>query len=103
MIPRYPAFKAFEPTESERGFVQAMSGARMSADEICKVIGSGRDRGKPIAKTTLYRHFRTEMQNGQAMLKALVMGRYRMWDHDHLTTEGSELVAKQFNNPSLLR
>jgi hypothetical protein len=30
-------------------------------------------------------------------------GRPLMWDHDHLTTEGSELVAKQFNNPSLLR
>jgi hypothetical protein len=32
----------------------------MSADEICKVIGSGRGEGKPIAKTTLFRHFRKE-------------------------------------------
>jgi hypothetical protein len=65
------------PTDSERGFVQAMAGARMSADEICVVIGSGRGAGKPIAKTTLFRHFRNEMRNGQSMLKALVMGRYR--------------------------
>jgi hypothetical protein len=41
------------------------------------VIGSGRDKGKPISKSTLYRHFRNEMKNGSAMLKALVMGRYR--------------------------
>jgi hypothetical protein len=27
----------------------------MSADEICKVIGSARGDGRPIAKTTLYR------------------------------------------------
>jgi hypothetical protein len=67
----------FVPTPSERSFVQTMAGARMSADEICKVIGSARGDGRPIAKTTLYRHFGNEMKNGQAMLKALIMGRYR--------------------------
>jgi hypothetical protein len=43
-----------------------MAGTRMSADEICKVIGDGRGNGKPIAKTTLYRHFSNEMKNGPA-------------------------------------
>jgi hypothetical protein len=67
----------FVPTPSERSFVQTMAGARMSADEICKVMGSARGDGRPIAKTTLYRRFGNEMKNGQAMLKALIMGRYR--------------------------
>jgi hypothetical protein len=66
----------------ERRFVQAMAGLRMSAEEICKVIGAGRngdagsDNGKPIAKTTLYRHFKHELENGRAMLKARVAGKF---------------------------
>jgi hypothetical protein len=49
----------------------------MSYDEICKVIGAGRnDDGKPIAKTTLIRNFKNELANGRAMLKARVMGKF---------------------------
>ena len=65
--------------QQERLFVQAMAGVRMSADEICSVIGGGRGRasadvdGSPIAETTLYRHFKKEM--AVAMLKTkLVVG-----------------------------
>ena len=53
-----------------------MAGTRMSADEICKVIGDGRGIGKPIAKTTLYRHFSNEMKNGPAVLKARITTKY---------------------------
>jgi hypothetical protein len=66
------------PTPSERRFVQAMAGLRMSADEICQVIGAGRnardlsedpeDGGKPISKATLYRHFRPELAKGRGLL-----------------------------------
>jgi hypothetical protein len=77
---------AFVPTHTERRFVQAMAGLRMSADEICAVIGSGRngeDTGKPISKATLYRHFRNELANGRAMLKARVAGKfYAVLDDD---------------------
>jgi hypothetical protein len=69
----------FVPTHTERRFVQAMAGLRMSADEICAVIGSGRngeDTGKPISKATLYRHFRNELANGRAMLKGRVAGKF---------------------------
>jgi hypothetical protein len=66
----------FNPTPIERSFVQAMAGTRMSADEICKVIGDGRGNGKPIAKTTLYRHFSNEMKNGPAVLKARITTKY---------------------------
>jgi hypothetical protein len=55
----------FVPTPSERSFVQTMAGARMSADEICKVIGSARGDGRPIAKTTLYRRFGNEMKTSR--------------------------------------
>jgi hypothetical protein len=76
----------FVPTHTERRFVQAMAGLRMSADEICAVIGSGRngeDTGKPISKATLYRHFRNELANGRAMLKARVAGKfYAALDND---------------------
>jgi hypothetical protein len=37
----------------------------MSADEICKVIGSARGDGRPIAKTTLYRRFGNEMKTSR--------------------------------------
>jgi hypothetical protein len=56
-----------------------MAGLRMSADEIFAVIGSGRngeDTGKPISKATLYRHFKNELANGRAMLKARVAGKF---------------------------
>jgi hypothetical protein len=64
--------------DTERAQLRSDDGWRANvADEICKVIGSARGDGRPIAKTTLYRHFGNEMKNGQAMLKALIMGRYR--------------------------
>ena len=62
--------------------MQAMAGLRMSADEICKVIGSARngvDGGsdcKPISKSTLFKHFRKELASGRSMLKAKVAGRF---------------------------
>jgi hypothetical protein len=73
---------AFVPTPSERRFVQAMAGLRMSADEICKVIGSGRnsapgaENGRAISKSTLFRHFKNELANGRSMLKARVAGKF---------------------------
>jgi hypothetical protein len=77
---------AFVPTPSER---QAMSGLRMSADEICKVIGSGRnsatgaENGRPISKNVLFKYFKNELANGRSMLKARVAGKfYHALDND---------------------
>jgi hypothetical protein len=50
--------------------------------QVCAVVGSGREGGRPISKSTLFKHFRNEMKNGQSMLRALVMGRYRDALHD---------------------
>jgi hypothetical protein len=67
----------FTPTPMERQFVLVCAGARMSYDEICKVIGAGRNEdGKPIAKTTLIRNFKTELANGRAMLRSRVIGKF---------------------------
>jgi hypothetical protein len=72
----------FVPTPSERAFVTAMSGLKMTHDEICKVIGNGRNggvagrSGRPIAKTTLHKYFKNELANGSALLKAKVAGRF---------------------------
>jgi hypothetical protein len=72
----------FVPTLSERAFVTAMSGLKMTHDEICKVIGNGRNggvagrSGRPIAKTTLHKYFKNELANGSALLKAKVAGRF---------------------------
>lgn len=54
----------------------------MTHDEICKVIGNGRNggvagrSGRPIAKTTLHKYFKNELANGSALLKAKVAGRF---------------------------
>jgi hypothetical protein len=72
----------FEPARQERTFVAAMSGLRMSADQICQVIGSARNgtgdavSGKPISKSTLFKHFRNELRNGRSLLKAKVAGKF---------------------------
>jgi hypothetical protein len=77
-----------------------MAGVKMSADEICKVIGASRAaedgavNGKPIAKTTLYRHFAHEMASGRAMLKTkLAAGWHRAID------EGPTRAPARVPNP----
>jgi hypothetical protein len=61
--------------------VMAMAGLRVSADEICNLIGAGRngredpeDGGKPISKATLYRHFRPELAKGRACSRPVWLG-----------------------------
>jgi hypothetical protein len=107
---------AFVPSSSERRFVQAMAGLRMSADEICKVVGGGRardtDSGKPISKTTLFRHFKTELASGRAMLKARVAGKFYMrstrtsrgrsrW-RCAISSDGTPVVAASMGRSSLM-
>ena len=73
----------FVPTAAEREFVRVMSGLKMTSQEICRVLGVGRGdptnnkTGKPIAKTTLWRHFRNELVSGHSLLRAEIAGRWR--------------------------
>jgi hypothetical protein len=61
---------AFRPTEEQRRFVAAMAGMGMRHEDICRVLGSGRKyhRG-PMARTTLDRHFRHELDGGIALFR----------------------------------
>jgi hypothetical protein len=67
---------------AERVFVSSMAGVKMSAEDICKVIGASRAaedetaNGKPIARTTLYKHLKHEMSSGRAMLKTKIAAKW---------------------------
>jgi hypothetical protein len=73
----------FVASNSEREFVKTMCGMRMSAAEICKVLGAGRrdptnnKSGRPISKKCLYKHFRDELAGGRSLLRAEIAGRFR--------------------------
>ena len=66
----------FEPTDEQRRFVGAMAGLKMTWAEIARMIGSASGDGKPLSKTTLQRHFRRELANGSALLRARVASRF---------------------------
>jgi hypothetical protein len=61
---------AFKPTAEQRRFVAAMAGMGMRHEDICRVLGSGRKyhRG-PMARTTLDKHFRHELDGGMALFR----------------------------------
>lgn len=72
--------KPFVPTPAERAFVHAMSGLKMTHQEIAAVIGAGRGAdgmtGKPISPNTLAKHFKRELEAGPSLLRAKVTGNY---------------------------
>jgi hypothetical protein len=73
-----PSVPPFQPTAEQRRFVSVMSGMRMTADDICKVLGSGRKgRTGPMSKTCLYRHFKHELESGMACLHFKVASKLR--------------------------
>jgi hypothetical protein len=61
---------AFKPTAEQRRFVACMAGMGMRHEDICRVLGSGRKyhRG-PMARTTLDRYFRDELDGGMALFR----------------------------------
>jgi hypothetical protein len=73
-----PSVPPFQPTAEQRRFVSVMAGMRMTADDICKVLGSGRKgRTGPMSKTCLYRHFKHELESGMACLHFKVASKLR--------------------------
>src|SRR5262245_23078522 len=68
--------EVFVPTEQERRFVAVMAGLRMGVDDICKVIGSHINEGRPLAKQTLYKDCLYELANGAALLHSLVGSKF---------------------------
>jgi hypothetical protein len=64
--PHHSRSRRYVPSEEARRFVLAMSGLNMTTDSIRCVIDPR------MSKTTFYRAFRYELQNGSAHLHALV-------------------------------
>src|SRR5262245_11753270 len=65
----------FRPTEEQRRIVAILSGFCVNQDEICKLI-PGCDGNKRISKVTLHRHFKTELETGNATLKELIARKF---------------------------
>jgi hypothetical protein len=65
----------FEPTAEQRTVVAALTGLRMSWEEI-RLLVHNPHTGEPIAKTTFAKAFRKELREGGPKLKSLISSRY---------------------------
>ena len=65
----------FIPTDYQRRFVTAMSGIRMTWEEIRQLVINP-TTGEPITKTTLARAFKRELADGKAKLKSIIATRF---------------------------
>lgn len=63
----------YTPTPAERERVMLMTGYGMTYLEICSVMKNPRT-GNPISVNTLQKHFRSELKEGAAYVKACVIG-----------------------------
>jgi hypothetical protein len=69
--PRKPGYPPFVPTDEQRNFVEAMSGIKMTWDEIRQLVVNPQT-GLPINKTTLGKAFKRELAVGKAQHKSLI-------------------------------
>jgi uracil-DNA glycosylase len=60
----------FAPTDEQRKNVEIMVGLGIRQDSICALVRDKKDR--PISEATLRKHFRKEIDQGQAKLIAMV-------------------------------
>jgi hypothetical protein len=64
---------SFAPTKTQRAAVQKMAGFMMPHEEICRAVIDRRTQ-QPIDAKTLRKHFRDELDNGRAVVKAAICG-----------------------------
>lgn len=57
---------SFEPTKQQKSMVKTMCGFGIPVEDICKVIENPQT-GKPINKTTAYKHFKDEIESGHVL------------------------------------
>lgn len=62
----------FEPTEKQRKLVQSLIGYGLKVDDA-RLLIENEHTGNPVSKDTLYRHFRPEIESGQAIANSLVL------------------------------
>lgn len=65
---RHPAFADKPPTDQERDKVEIMIACGFELEEIAKVMRGG------VAVSTLWRHFRDELETGRIKVNAAVIG-----------------------------
>src|SRR5262249_23827797 len=65
----------FKPTQAQRELVTILIGMKMTWDQVRLLVINPRT-GEPIAKTALSKHFRRELAEGGAQLKALIASKY---------------------------
>src|SRR5215472_4123742 len=70
-----PGKPPFKPTPAQRELVTILIGMRMTWDQVRLLVINPRT-GEPIAKTALSKHFRRELAEGGAQLKALIASKY---------------------------
>ena len=90
---------AFEPDDRQRQQVLAMQGMDMTTKEIASIITNPMTNAG-ISTDTLHKHFRKELDQGQAMMKFGVLGRLyttaRSPDHPGATSAGIFLAKTQY-------
>jgi hypothetical protein len=70
-----PRGRDFKPTVEQRHLVATLAGLKCTWEELRSLV-LHRDTGLPITKTTLARHFKRELADGSAKVKALIGQKY---------------------------
>jgi hypothetical protein len=69
--PHRPRGRDFKPTPEQRAMVATLAGLKCTWEEL-RALVLHQDTGLPITKGTLHKHFKHELANGGARVKALI-------------------------------
>jgi hypothetical protein len=67
--------KSFRPTPEQRHLVATLAGLKCTWEEL-RLLVLHQDTGLPVTKTTLHKHFKRELSEGGARVKALIGQKY---------------------------
>lgn len=67
--------KSFRPTPEQRHLVATLCGLKCSWEEL-RLLVLHQDTGLPVTKNTLHKHFKRELAEGSARVKALIGQKY---------------------------
>jgi hypothetical protein len=67
--------RSFRPTPEQRHLVATLAGLKCTWEEL-RLLVLHQDTGLPVTKTTLHKHFKRELSEGGARVKALIGQKY---------------------------
>jgi hypothetical protein len=70
-----PRGRDFKPTPEQRAMVATLAGLKCTWEELRSLV-LHQDTGKPITKVCLHHHFKRELADGSAKVKALIGERF---------------------------